>query len=86
MPEATMQLGDVDCLHAVGNQSCEECWPNYPKPCDNVVWAQAYSVEYVDPQWVAGVRCPGLIHASFGDEMEDGYWLYTRCDVCGEAE
>lgn len=30
--------------------------------------------------------CPGLIHASYCDETDDGYYLYTRCDVCGEAE
>jgi hypothetical protein len=68
-----MKLGEPDCFHAVGNQKCDECWPGYPKPCDNLTHAGT------------GV-CPGLIHASFGDEMEDGYWLYTKCDVCGEAE
>lgn len=28
--------------------------------------------------------CGGLIHADFGDETEDGYWLYTKCDKCGK--
>jgi len=29
----------------------------------------------------------GLVHADFGDENFDGgYWLYTKCDVCGESE
>lgn len=27
--------------------------------------------------------CGGLIHATFGDEMYEGYWLYYRCDMCG---
>ena len=32
-------------------------------------------------------ECKGLIHASFGDENYDGdYWLYTKCDKCGERE
>lgn len=31
-------------------------------------------------------ECTGLMHASFGDESYDGYWLYTLCDVCGERE
>lgn len=31
--------------------------------------------------------CPGLVHAAFGDYSSyDSYWLYTRCDVCGESE
>lgn len=30
--------------------------------------------------------CTGLLHASFGDENYDGdYWLYYRCDVCGDT-
>ena len=32
-------------------------------------------------------ECGGLIHAAFGDENSDGdYWLYTKCDKCGESE
>lgn len=31
--------------------------------------------------------CGGLIHAEFGDENYDcDYWLYTKCDKCGEPE
>lgn len=31
--------------------------------------------------------CGGLVHADFGDENADGdYWLYTKCDECGESE
>lgn len=31
--------------------------------------------------------CGGLIHAEFGDDNWDGdYWLYTKCDRCGESE
>lgn len=29
-------------------------------------------------------NCKGLVHANFGDEDYDGYWLFTQCDVCGE--
>lgn len=30
--------------------------------------------------------CGGLIHACFGDENYDGdYWLYYKCDMCGET-
>lgn len=29
--------------------------------------------------------CGGLIHADFGDEMEDGYYLIKKCDLCGES-
>jgi len=29
--------------------------------------------------------CGGLIHAVWGDEDSDcNFWLYTRCDKCGE--
>jgi len=32
-------------------------------------------------------KCGGLIHADFGDEDTDSnYWLYTKCDKCGESE
>ena len=32
-------------------------------------------------------ECSGLIHAIFGDENWDmDYWLYTKCDICGESE
>lgn len=42
--------------------------------------------------WCGGVsdypkqcKCGGLIHADFGDEEWDGsYWLYKKCDICGE--
>jgi len=27
-------------------------------------------------------KCGSLIHASFGDETDDGYWLYQRCENC----
>lgn len=32
-------------------------------------------------------KCGGLIHADLGDENNGGdYWLYTKCDCCGEPE
>jgi len=27
--------------------------------------------------------CGGLIHADFGDDTDDGFWLHTMCDKCG---
>lgn len=30
--------------------------------------------------------CGGLIHAEFGDESFDGYWLYKKCDKCGKTD
>ena len=27
--------------------------------------------------------CGGLIHAEFGDDTDDGYWLFHRCEKCG---
>lgn len=45
-----------------------------------------------DEGWCGGgefpkpCSCGGLIHADFGDEDADGdYWLYTKCDRCGES-
>ncbi len=30
-------------------------------------------------------QCGGFIHADWGDENSDGdYWLYEKCDQCGE--
>lgn len=41
--------------------------------------------------WCGGIdgypkpcRCGGLMHADFGDDTEDGYWLHLKCDKCGE--
>lgn len=31
-------------------------------------------------------NCGGLIHAAFGDEFGDDYWLFTKCDKCEESE
>lgn len=44
-------------------------------------WCAGRSGAYPKP-----CACGGLIHADFGDENEDGYWLYTKCDKCGERE
>lgn len=27
--------------------------------------------------------CGGLIHADFGDDSDEGYWCYEKCDQCG---
>ena len=29
-------------------------------------------------------KCGGLVHGSFGGEMEDGYYLIYICDKCGD--
>lgn len=29
--------------------------------------------------------CGGLMHAEFGDENWDSYWLYYQCDQCAET-
>lgn len=72
MPKATMHVDYDD--HPIGAADCAVCWPGYPKPCDVITVA--------DP----GV-CPGLIHASYGDESANGdYSLITQCDVCGNPE
>lgn len=44
-------------------------------------WCQGSLGEFPKP-----CSCGGLIHADFGDENYDGYWLHTKCDVCGEPE
>jgi hypothetical protein len=65
---STLQVGDLDYQHEIGNKDCECGWcgsNGYPLPCTTD-------------------GCTGLVHADFGDETEDGYWLYTKCDVCGE--
>jgi len=57
--------------HYIGDKECRIGW------CDA---GMSYPKE-----------CPhcngGLIHAAFGDENADcEYWLYTKCDKCGESE
>ncbi len=57
--------------HAVSEEADELC-------CD-ACWS-GY------PKLCETPECNGLVHASFEDENWDGYWLYTRCDRCGESE
>ena len=57
--------------HNTGDQECPAGW------CG--------TFNYPRPCEQAG--CNGLVHADFGDENYDcDYWLYTKCDVCGEPE
>jgi hypothetical protein len=57
--------------HLVGDTGCAEGW------CDG-----GSSSGYPKP-----CECGGLIHADFGDENYDcDYWLWTKCDQCGESE
>lgn len=68
----TFAVGDLDYPHRVGDAKCDEGWcgNSYPRPHEGCE---------------AGPN--GLVHADFGDENGDGdYWLYTKCDGCGEAE
>lgn len=56
-------------------------------------WSLAEGVEHTpsgpcDECWDGYPRkcefaCPGMVHAVFGDEMEDGYYLSAMCNVCG---
>ncbi len=57
--------------HPVGDRKCQEGW------CSGLSG-------YPKPCERCGA---GLVHADFGDESTDGdYWLYTKCDICGEEE
>ena len=57
--------------HEVGNNGCYISW------CGS----QGY------PKDCKQEGCDGLVHADFGDEnMDCDYWLYTKCDKCGESE
>lgn len=70
-PPETFDFGEMlGDQHLIGAPGCEAGW------CGG---------DY--PRNCGGENCQGLIHANFGDESYDGdYWLYTKCDVCGEAE
>ena len=37
------------------------------------------------PGYPRRCECGGMIHAEFGDEMEDGYYLNFYCDKCGST-
>jgi hypothetical protein len=69
----TITLPDwPDEPHTVGDLDCTEGW------------CAGDSGYY--PRPCDGDNCPGLVHAAFGDENADGdYWLFTKCDVCGES-
>lgn len=74
MPEdedtKTFTFPDDDSEHGIGNEECTAGW------CGGM--------SYPHPCEYDG--CTGLVHANFGDERSNGdYWLYTRCDVCGES-
>lgn len=53
------------------------------------IWEHAIGDDDCDDCWRGYpvlCECGGLIHADWGDETGDGYWLYTKCDKCGEPE
>jgi hypothetical protein len=64
----TLVFGEDEDPHRVGDPDCDQGW------CGSLGW----------PMPCEQPGCPGLVHANFGDESYDGYWLYTKCDVCGE--
>ena len=73
MSEASTESGTLDFgdyTHRIGDEDCGAGW------CGS----QGY------PKPCDAPDCTGLIHANFGDESWDSYWLDTKCDVCGEAE
>lgn len=68
----TFTFGDVDYPHRIGDPDCKEGW------CST---HSGYPHPCTEPD------CEGLVHANFGDEdYECNYWLYTKCDRCGESE
>ena len=71
-PAGLLIFGEMEYEHATGDRWCRAGW------CAGGSNAWPRSCER------AG--CIGLVHANFGDEGWDDYWLETRCDVCGEPE
>jgi len=70
-PPETFDFGDsAGYEHRISDGSCDQGW------CG----CQSY------PKTCEQPGCTGLVHANFGDESWDSYWLHTRCDVCGEEE
>jgi hypothetical protein len=69
-PRAFLPGGVFDD-HTIAADNCRPCWSTYPKPCTRA-------------------DCSGLVHAVFGDYVgsfdDEGYYLETSCDVCGEVE
>lgn len=67
----TFDFGDIiGYEHRIGDEDCSEGW------CGSTY-----------PKSCEKEECTGLVHANFGDEDSDcNYWLYTKCDVCGEPE
>lgn len=71
MPE-TITVGEWDAQHPVGDAGCMVGW------CAGVYG--------VFPHPCGRKECTGLMHAEFFEEDWDGYYLSTKCDVCGEPE
>jgi len=68
---ATFDFGEMlGYEHRIGDPGCDAGW------CGN-----GY------PMACDEEGCTGLVHANFGDENYDcDYWLYTKCDVCGQSQ
>lgn len=69
-PAEPFIFGEIGYEHETGNAECDAGW------CGGFAYPKPCEEE----------GCTGLIHANFGDESWDGYWLETKCDVCGERE
>lgn len=70
--DAIITVGDNDNRHTVGDAEC------------TVGWCGGISGYPENCEFTEG--CNGLVHAEFGDENGDGdYWLYYKCDQCGET-
>jgi len=35
------------------------------------------------PHYPVKCACGGLVHAEYGDDTDNGYWLAKHCDKCG---
>ena len=69
----TFTVGEYDEPHSAGDAECGIGW------CSGSGWSYPHPCEREG--------CSGLVHAEFGDEDWDcNYWLYTKCDVCGESQ
>ena len=71
MSSKVFRFGDMpDNDHYIGDTKCPECR----------AIAESFKEEYPEV-----CKCGGLIHAELGDDTPDVFWLYTKCDKCGNA-
>ncbi len=68
-PAETFTFGESDEPHRIADPGCD------------VGWCAGREGDF--PRQCEEGDCVGLVHANFGDESWDDYWLYERCDACG---